>query len=257
MDIDGIADLLKETADAVVNPRFRMLADGEVEEKKPGDFVTIADRESEQYLTKLLHDAYPDALVVGEEGVFLGSMLLEDLTEAPHAFVIDPIDGTRNFVNGKREHGVMLAEIRDGETTRGWIWQPQYDRLYTVERGAGEVLLNGEPMERGQRHNPPLGASGQRRRVGFTADGTLSPVIRSSGAACFDYPAVVSGEIDFMYFSSAHPWDHLAGTLMIEETGGVVRMLDGTPYSVAVPSGPLMVARTPEIWEVSTAKWEA
>lgn len=255
MDTPGIADLLKETAEAVVNPRFRELAGSDVEEKRPGDLVTVADRESEEYLTKLLLGVYPDALVVGEEGVFLGNSLLDSLADAEHAFVIDPIDGTRNFVEGKKEHGVMLAELRGGETTRGWIWQPQVERLYTVEKGAGDVLLNGESLDRRRRHDLPQGASSQRRRIGFTGGGSLNPVVRSFGAACFDYPAVVSGELDFMYFANAHPWDHLAGSLMLAETGGVARILDGEDYTVRTRGRGLMIARTPEIWERATAGW--
>lgn len=256
MDTQSLAGLLKDTATKVINPRFRELARADVEEKEPGDLVTIADRESEKHLTKLLHEVYPDAVVVGEEGVFLGKSLLETLAGAEHAFVIDPIDGTRNFVNGKVEHGVMLAELRRGETTRGWIWQPQVERLYTVERGAGDVLLNGESMPRGQQHDPPLGATGQRRRVGYTADGALQPTVKSSGAACFDYPAVVSGEIDFMAFSNAHAWDHLAGALMLKETGGLARMIDGEDYNVRIRRRGLLVARTPEIWGLARDVWQ-
>ena len=256
MDTQSLAGLLKETATKVINPRFRELATADVEEKTPGDLVTIADRESEDYLTKLLHGVYPDAVVVGEEGVFLGDSLLDALAEAEHAFVIDPIDGTRNFVHGKDEHGVMLAELRHGETTRGWIWQPQVERLYTVERGDGDVLLNGESMPRGKRHEPPLGATGQRKRFGYTAGGALQPTIKSTGAACFDYPSVLSGETDFMFFTNAHPWDHLAGALMLAETGGLARMTDGEDYTVQTRKPGLLVARTPEIWELARDAWQ-
>lgn len=256
MDIDGIAAMLKETADKVVNPRFQQLADAEIDEKEPGDFVTVADRESERYLTGLLQEAYPEALIVGEEGVFLGSSTLDDLATAPHAFVIDPIDGTRNFVNGKREHGVMLAEVRDGVTTRGWIWQPQYERMYSVERGSGQVLLNGSPVAQQHERELPKGVTGQQRWLGHDGEGHHQPMGRSSGAACFDYPMAVSGDIDFMYYNNAHPWDHLVGCLMLTEIGGAGRMLDGTQYSAASRGKGLLVARSERVWELVAEHWQ-
>ncbi|RRD47819.1 inositol monophosphatase [Tessaracoccus sp. OH4464_COT-324] len=255
MDLEGIAELMRETAHRAINPRFRQLAQGDIDEKRPGDLVTVADREAENILGELLLREYPEAHVVGEESVFAGTTSLTELA-AGHVFVIDPIDGTRNFVEGRKEHGVMLAEVRAGETVRGWIWQPQYERLYTVERGTGEVLLNGEPVERRARHPLPQGAAGQRRRWGYTAGGKLAPVRRSSGAACFDYPHTVTGEIDFMYYTNAHPWDHLVGCLMLAETGGVGRMLSGEDYVVGTQGRGLLVARTPEIWDLAAADWE-
>lgn len=256
MDTAAIGELLKQTAATVITPRFRQLADAEVIEKHPGDLVTIADREAEEYLAGLLREEFPDALIVGEESVFLGTTSLDDLATAPHAFVIDPIDGTRNFVEGKQEHGVMLAEVRHGATTRGWIWQPHFDRMWTVEAGAGEVLINGEPVVGQSRHALPTGAAGQRRRIGYTGNGRLGPTVPSSGSAAFDYPNVLTGEIDFMYFTNAHPWDHLPGCLMLAETGGVGRMLDGEEYTAATRGSGLMVARTPEIWDLAADGWE-
>lgn len=255
MDIDGIAAMLKDTADKVVNPRFRQLADAEIDEKEPGDFVTVADRESERHLAGLLKEAFPSALIVGEEGVFLGSSTLDELSSAPHAFVIDPIDGTRNFVNGKREHGVMLAEVRDGVTTRGWIWQPQYERMYTVEAGSGQVLMNGVPVEAQPERDKPKGVTGQQRWLGHDGGGRHEPMGRSSGAACFDYPMAVSGEIDFMYYNNAHPWDHLVGCLMLTEIGGTGRMLSGEPYSAASRGKGLLVARSERVWERVAEGW--
>lgn len=249
MDVEAIAQLLKNTADEVINPRFRQLADGEIEEKKPGDLVTVADREAEDHLAAQLREVYPDATIVGEETVFLGTSATSTIATAEHAFVIDPIDGTRNFVHGNEQHGVMLAEVRNGVTTRGWIWQPHFDRMYTVEKGAGDVLVNGVSAERATKHNPPLGASGSRH-VGMDGGGKLQPTIHSSGAACFDYPNAMAGDIDFMYFSNAHPWDHLAGALMLAETGGVARMLSGEDYSASTTGKGLLIARTVEIWEL-------
>ena len=256
MDTDGIAALLKETADKVVNPRFQQLSAADIDEKEPGDYVTVADREAERFLTALLKNEYPGALIVGEEGVFLGTSTLDELVTAPHVFVIDPIDGTRNFVQGKREHGVMLAEVRHGVTTRGWIWQPQYERMYTVEGGSRQVLLDGSPVEALPKRELPLGVTGQHRWIGHTGDDRHAPLTRSSGAACFDYPMAVRGEIDFMFYNNAHPWDHLAGCLMLTELGGVGRMLDGQTYTPATRGKGLLVARSERVWRLVAEGWK-
>jgi inositol monophosphatase family protein len=257
MDTAAILELIKETAEKVINPRFRALEQADVETKSsPDDLVTIADRQAEAQLSAALRGIYPDALVIGEEMVFADPGLRRKLPGAGHAFVIDPIDGTRNFVRGRKEHGVMLAETRNGVTTRGWIWQPQTGRGYVAEKGAG-VRLNDEPIVPEQHDRLPLGASSKDAIQGFTADGKLSPVTRSLFACAFDYPRVLHGEVDFIHYSKVLPWDHLAGSLMVVENGGLSRDIDGADYTAASQPSGLLVARDPEVWEIAHRCWIA
>ncbi len=257
MDTDGILGLMQETAEKIITPRFRALEEGDISEKSgPFDLVTIADTEAEAYLTTRLQSAFPDAVVVGEEAVFDAPERRKLLPNADHAFIIDPIDGTRNFVRGRDEHGVMVAETRGGVTTRGWIWQPQTGRAYVTERGAG-VRLNGEPIVRRRSERLPLGASSKESMRGFTADGRLSPVVCSHFACAFDYPAVLHGDIDFMYYTSMHPWDHLAGSLMVTENGGVSRTMDGLAYTLLSRSKGLLVASDTLVWMTAQQNWPA
>lgn len=256
MDTEAVLDLMKETAAEVITPRFRLLNDGDIDTKSgPGDFVTVADREAEEVLTKRLRDAFPDAVVVGEEAVFADPSLRDKLPNADHAFIIDPIDGTRNFVRGRDEHGVIISEVRAGVTTRGWIWQPQTGRGYIAERGAG-VLMNGEPVVTDRPERKPLGACSKNSIHGYTADGHLSPVVRTKFACCFDYPALLHGEYDFLYYVSLHPWDHLAGALMVTEQGGVSRTLDGLAYTVMSKSRGLLVANDVLVWMTAQQNWK-
>ena len=254
MDTEGIVELLRETAAEVVVPRFRQLAEGDIEEKQPGDFVTVADREAEVYLTGLLRAVYPSAVIIGEESVFADPTLLRGVRGADHAFLIDPIDGTRNFVSGRDEYGVMLAEVRGGVTTRGWIYQPQTGRAYVAERGAG-TRLDGAPIPRPAVDRAPLGATARKAVHGFTAEGRLSPVTRSSWCCAFDYPMVLRGDVDFIVYTTLHPWDHLAGSLMVTESGGVSRTMDGLAYSLRSTSGGLIVARDTLTWMTAQQTW--
>ena len=138
-------ELMQDVAEQVINPRFRTLQDHQVSEKNPGDLVTVADHESEVLLTAALTAAYPDAVVLGEEAHANDPTLLDRYNEAEHAFTVDPVDGTKNFVNGSPDHAVMIGEVRAGEVVRGWIWQPQHEAAYVAERGAG-AFLNGERL---------------------------------------------------------------------------------------------------------------
>lgn len=254
MDTDDILGLLKETAAEIVTPRFHQLPTDDIMEKAPGDFVTVADRESEEFIRRRLRDAFPGAAIVGEEAVYANPALLDALPSAEHAFVIDPIDGTGNFVKGRHEHGVMLAELRRGRTTRGWIWQPMTGLGYVAEQGAG-VRLNGEAVKRDTKDRLPLGASSKRALVGFDGDGRLSPALLSRHCCAFDYPRVLHGELDFLFYTSMHPWDHLAGSLMVRESGGVSRTVDGVDYTVASRTRGLIIAGDVASWAVAQQTW--
>ncbi|RMB59940.1 inositol monophosphatase family protein [Tessaracoccus antarcticus] len=257
MDTDGILELMQETAEKVITPRFRTLEDDQITQKSgPHDLVTVADKEAEEYLTTRLQAAFPQAVVVGEEAVFDHPDRRKLLPNADHAFIIDPIDGTRNFVRGRDEHGVMVAETKGGITTRGWIWQPQTGRAYVAERGAG-VRMNGEPIVSSRTSRLPLGASSKESMHGFTAHGHLAPVVWSHFACAFDYPAVLHGDIDFMYYTSMHPWDHLAGSLMVTENGGVSRTMDGLAYTLLSRSKGLLVACDTLVWMTAQQYWPA
>ena len=94
--------------------------------------------------------------MLGEEAHANDPTLLDRYNEAEHAFTVDPVDGTKNFVNGSPDHAVMIGEVRAGEVVRGWIWQPQHDAAYVAERGAG-AFLNGAA--------PHHGRPGERRRA--------------------------------------------------------------------------------------------
>lgn len=256
MDTEAILDAMKETAHEVITPRFRVLVDDDVQTKSgPDDYVTVADREAEEILTARLQGAFPDAVVVGEEAVFANPPLRDRLPNADHAFIIDPIDGTRNFVRGRDEHGIIIAETRGGVTTRGWIWQPQTGRAYVAERGAG-LRMNGEKVVAERPDRKPVGASSRAAVQGFTAEGYLSPVVPTKYACCFDYPALLHGEYDFLYYASLHPWDHLAGALMVTENGGVSRTLDGLAYTLLSRSRGLLVASDALVWMTAQQHWK-
>lgn len=241
MDTGAVLALMQEVADEVINPRFGQLVAGEVDQKAPGDFVTAADREAEALLTARLAADNPDALIVGEEAAFTHPELLTALADAEHAFTVDPVDGTSNFVRGSADHAVMLAELRRGEVVRSWIWQPQHGNSYVAELGSG-VRWNDVEMSAPTPAEPPRGATSRRAWRGFTADGALAPVVSTRYCAAVDYPQLLHGRLEFLTYRKQHPWDHLPGQLMLRELGGDIVRLDGEPYRPGLPTHECIVA---------------
>lgn len=249
MQTEQVSELLAEVAGRLILPRYGALDKGDIQEKKPGDVVTIADREAEVELARVLRAEEPGVLVVGEEAVFTDPSSLEALPSAGHAWVIDPIDGTRNFARGGPDFAVMLAEVRAGRTTRGWIWQPIHARLYVVELGSG-VTCNGVRL-------PPVGPS--HRTVPLGASYLPVPgeeyadvkVVRSWGSCGVDYPKLIEGEVDFLCYRSMFPWDHLAGGLMVTELGGRIATDIGADYRAGVIGRRLLSANDPALWQTA------
>lgn len=250
-DTQKITELVEHVADTIVVPRFRSLEDDQIIEKLPGDLVTIADREAEQEFAARLLDLHPDAKIVGEEAVFADPSLADGLAEAEHGFVIDPVDGTKNFVHGSPDHALMIAEVRDGVVTRTWVYQPQHQAMYVAERGQG-AFCNGRRLGHLVQHDPVQVLSSRRGLrgrlpLGPEASGQV-PVQTTHGSCGIDYPALASGRCDGLVYAKNKPWDHLPGELLLHETGGAVLTWAGDPYTVAtpVPSG-LVGAASPDL----------
>lgn len=231
MDTDSILTLLRDVAAEVINPRFRSLTEGQIEEKNPGDLVTVADHEAEALITEALLAAYPGAVVLGEEAFASDAGLLQKYAEAEHAFTVDPVDGTKNFVHGSKDHAVMVAELRDGDVTRAWIWQPQHELAYVAERGAG-AWVNRRRLTRSAPSPDPRewrGVTSRRSWIGRELSG-LRPLELTWICCGVDYPHLVSGHADFVVYGHDNPWDHAPGSLLLRESGAHLGTLDGRDY---------------------------
>jgi fructose-1,6-bisphosphatase/inositol monophosphatase family enzyme len=190
--------------------------------------VTVADREAEVLITAALRAAYPQALVLGEEAEATDDTLIKRFESADHAFTVDPVDGTKNFVKGSRDHAVMASEVRGGEVVRAWIWQPQHGTAYVAELGAG-AYRNGERLFRPPANDALRGVTSRRRWIG-RALGTLKELDLTWVCCGVDYPKLVEGEADYALYRKAKPWDHAPGSLLLTEAGGFVGTFDGVPY---------------------------
>ncbi|MBB6119740.1 inositol monophosphatase family protein [Nocardiopsis algeriensis] len=237
VDMDAVTEILRDAAREAILPRARALADGDVVEKSPGDLVTVADREAEELISARLR-VLLDVPVVGEEAVHADPGLLRALSTEPTVWVVDPVDGTRNFVHGSDQYAVMVALVHGGRAVAAWILHPPTDRVYTAELGSG-TWRDGERI-----HREPAGADPARLRGSVRlhamepperqAIAESSPLFASvwPGTRCagMDYALLLEGEEDFALFQHTLPWDHAPGALLLAEAGGVSLRLDGSPY---------------------------
>jgi len=203
----------------------------QVSMKGPADFVSAADRRTEQRLIEELTKARPGYCFLTEEH---GAI---DGPDKTHRFIIDPIDGTTNFLHGIPHFAMSVALERDGQLVSGVVYNPITDEMYVAEKGAG-AFLNDKRLRVAARKKlnevilatgiPFLGRAGHE-----TFGGELSAVmattagVRRFGAASLDLAYVAAGRFDGFWERGLSPWDVAAGILLVREAGGVVTDLSG------------------------------
>src|SRR5919108_1322934 len=140
IDVNAVAALIAEVAAEEIQPRFRNLATHEQREKAPGDIVTIADERAEAALTPRLIDLVPGSIVIGEEAAAKDPELVRRLSKDQVAWIVDPVDGTANFAEGKAVFCSMVALVRGDELIASWIHLPTTGQTAIAERGAGATF---------------------------------------------------------------------------------------------------------------------
>jgi fructose-1,6-bisphosphatase/inositol monophosphatase family enzyme len=257
IDSGRVADLLVELGSELVMPRFRSLRQGDVHEKAPGDLVTIVDHEVERELSGRLPELVPGSRVVGEEGVAQNPRLLAGIGEG-WVWVVDPLDGTVNFVEGRPHFALMVGLLRNGEPVGAWIHSPPTGSMAVAESGAG-ATLNGARLSLYLR-TTGLRTTGEP--VGIAMTRYLPPDVRATwergsggrdfgqgtGSAAIDYLALARGQWDFLFYWRTYPWDHVPGSLLVREAGGHVARPDGTPYRPDDGRFGLLIANSLEVW---------
>lgn len=237
--------LIQDVAAEVITPRFRALSEGQVSEKNPGDLVTVADHESEELITAALLAATPDAVVLGEEATATDPDLRERFAVAEHAWTVDPVDGTKNFVHGSPDHAVMVSELHSGVVERAWIWQPQHQVAVVAERGRG-AWRNGEPLRRPAPGDRWRGVTSRRAWIGRSLPGL--PPLELTWVCCgVDYPHLAAGDADYVLYGRAQPWDHAPGSLILAESGAVLVDVEGGAYDPRREGSGLVGAANDEV----------
>jgi myo-inositol-1(or 4)-monophosphatase len=204
---------------------------GEVENlqvsvKGPGDYVSAADRRAEETLIAELKRVRPGYSFLTEE---TGAI---DGTDKANRWIVDPLDGTTNFLHGIPLFAVSLALERDGQLVAGVIFNPILNELYVAERGQG-AYLNDRRMRVANRRNvadavvatgtPNVGREGHDEFIGeLRAVMAATAGVRRCGSAALDLAWVASGRFDGFWERSLSPWDMAAGIVVVQEAGGAV-----------------------------------
>lgn len=209
---------------------------GEVENlqvsmKGPANFVTMADKRAEEMIYADLTKARPGYGFIGEEG---GNRIGADKT---HTWIVDPLDGTTNFLHGIPHFAISIGLEREGVVIAGLIYNPANDDLYTAERGKGAYLNDTRLRVAGRKQLnecviacglPHIGRGDHELSRNEMA--ALQPKVaglRRFGAASLDLAFVAAGRLDGYWERNLQPWDIAAGLIMIREAGGVVGDIHG------------------------------
>lgn len=210
----------------------------EVWEKGPSDLVSEADLASQEAIRGVILLEFPRHGFISEEGHDALDPALE------YCWVVDPLDGTTNFVHRLPHYAVSVALLHRGRPIVGAVVDPLHDECFTCERGSG-AFLNGKPIHTSnveQLSGALATASfaahvepGSREIDQFVAAVLQCQAVRRTGSAALNLCYLAAGRVDAFWARSTHLWDIAAGALLVEEAGGVVTGLEGQPLDWRMP----------------------
>ena len=218
--------------------------------KGPKDFVSEIDHAAEKAIVETIHAVYPDHAILAEEGTGRG-----DNPDAEYTWIIDPLDGTTNFLHGFPQYCVSIALAHRGVVTQGVVYDPIRNDLFTATRGRG-AFLNDRRIRVSRRAHlrDCLIGTGFPFRDGSYLDTYLLMMkamiqqtagLRRPGAAALDLAYVAAGFYDGFFEIGLNPWDVAAGSLLVLEAGGLIGDLSGEGDYL---HGSQVIAATPKVF---------
>jgi fructose-1,6-bisphosphatase/inositol monophosphatase family enzyme len=251
---------MRAASSAEILPRFQALSAGSVRTKTAADdLVTDADIGAELALAAQLSSLFGTIAVVGEEAVSGDASILDRLESAELVAVIDPVDGTWNFVHGVPVFGSALAIVSQGRTIAGLIHYPVLDDFIIARPGRGAWLVAADGTST---RLSAASTSSIEHMHGFVplhmypidVQEALAPRLtrfaRTTTWRCstFEYRMLATGAMSFCANAGLSPWDHAAGVLIHAEAGGYAALLDGRPYQPTCREGILLAAPDRASW---------
>jgi histidinol-phosphatase len=239
--VDQVTAAMTEVAGRIILPRYQQLAEGDVRAKThPADLVTIADEESEHALTSALKALLPGSHVVGEEAIAADPSTLEGLLARDPLWIIDPIDGTANFMRGVPIWGTLIALAIDGVPLLGVVSSPALGKRWWAARGQGawSEERGGEAKSLRVSGVADLADASlsYNSLKGWDDEGRVDEVIALSRRVwrtraigdMWAYMLLAEGAIDIVGELDMKPWDIAALIPIVEEAGGRMTAVDGT-----------------------------
>lgn len=245
----GLQEAVRESGD-FLRQQLGLVQTSEVEEKSLKSLVSYVDRQSEELLTSRLATLLPEAGFLTEEETI-------EQGQEPVRWIIDPLDGTTNFLHGIPAFCVSVALEVNGNIDVACVYEPLRDELFSAWRGGG-TTLNGQTVSVSGNQNPAkaLGATGFPYELGTAANAMMKMYadmlhktrgLRRLGSAALDLAYTAAGRFDFFYEPWLNPWDVAAGYLLVKEAGGLVTDFSGSGDPVF---GRQILASTPgmHVW---------
>jgi len=225
----NIAIKAARRAGGIINRATRNLDIVAAREKSANDYVSEVDQEAEQAVIRTLREAYPDHAILAEESGASG--------KSEYQWIIDPLDGTTNFLHGFPQYAVSIALAHKGVTTQAVVYDPGRNDLFTATRGRG-AFLNDTRLRVSKRTQlkPSLIGTGFPFRQFDHVDAYLAMFrdmiqhtagVRRAGSAALDLAYVAAGRLDGFWEMGLSPWDIAAGGLLITEAGGLIGDFEG------------------------------
>ncbi|PQO33906.1 inositol monophosphatase family protein [Blastopirellula marina] len=212
----------------------------QVREKGRADLVTDADLAAQKAIEEILSGDFPDFEFLGEEG----PAGVSRTTGSPFCWIVDPLDGTTNYVHGLPNYSVSIGLAEAGTIIAGVVYDPVFDRCFKAEKGQG-ATLNDERIEvsRAKSLDEALIAAsfaasiqkGSPEIDDFVNVLTQSRGIRRLGSAALNLAYVATGCLDGYWAGSNKPWDVAAGVILVQEAGGIVQGYNNQPFDVFQP----------------------
>lgn len=224
----------------VIRERQRDVA---AREKAPRDLVTDADLESQRVIFAILRNAYPEHGMLGEEEI--GSAHPNRSIHNPaYRWIVDPLDGTSNYVHGMRGYSVSVALEHGGDLVVGAVYDPISEECFVAEAGKG-AWLNGNEIHVSnvERLSDALVAASFSANIQVDSDEvrrflTILPhcqSLRRLGSAALNLAYLAAGRLDAYWATSLNIWDVAAGALLVREAGGILTSIDGSPFVLSRP----------------------
>jgi myo-inositol-1(or 4)-monophosphatase len=221
----NIAVKAARRAGQIINRGSLDLDGVKVSKKQHNDFVTEVDKASEAAIIEILHTAFPDHAILAEESG-------ESERESEYQWIIDPLDGTTNFIHGFPYYCVSIALAHRGVVTQAVVYDPTRNDLFVASRGSG-AFLNERRIRVGRRDRlseglvgtgfpfrDMLGLEQYKELLGKMTEACAG--LRRPGAAALDLANVAAGRLDAFFEQGLHSWDVAAGSLLVSEAGGLV-----------------------------------
>ena len=257
IDLQRVTDIIRETAELDVLPRFQKLTDDDIMEKAPGDIVTVADYEAEARLSKALSEVAPGADILAEEAASRDGLDLDSYHSDADTWLIDPVDGTRNFSKGESPFAIVVAYVSKGHVELAWIHLPLENQTIVAERGSGSFISGGKRLV----ISDDVPISSMTGLINFRALGDSVSVeqiksraetfaeLRNFRCAGFDFVQLAKGNKHFSLYRRLWPWDHAAGSLIYREAGGYVARVDGKKIHPLGRAWGLLCAHSEKSWK--------